>query len=305
MRWKSCLFGLALALVPSAPALAKEAPKPAAPRIVKAHPALWVVKDADTTIYLFGTIHLLKPEIRWFQGPVRKAFDKAQDVVLEIVDQNEAGNAQSSMLQRALAPDAPTLSSRLPPETAAKFLAALQGHGISPVLFDRVKPWFATFTLSILPLQAAGYDPASGADRTIQQAGIAAKKNLIGLETSAQQIGFFETMPDALQIEMLSETIDELPTLPQTIERMIAAWVAGNPGGLADIMNESIDANPEFERILLTDRNARWADWIKARLDKPGTVFIAVGAGHLAGKTSVQAMLEARGITSRRVDRKR
>ncbi len=305
MRWKSILFGLALALAPGAPGLSKETPKPAATRVVQARPALWVVRDADTTIYLFGTIHLLKPEIRWFQGPVRKAFDSAQEIVLEIVDRNEPGDGKSSLLQRALAPDEPTLSSRLQPDTAAKFLAALQGHGISPVLFDKVKPWFATFTLSILPLQTAGYDPASGADRAIEAAAIADNKRLIGLETSAQQIGFFETMPDALQIEMLSETIDELPTLPQTIQRMIAAWTGGNPEGLAEIMNESIDTNPEFERILLTDRNARWADWIKARLDQPGTVFIAVGAGHLAGKTSVQAMLEARGITSRRVDKKR
>ncbi|MBT2185629.1 TraB/GumN family protein [Sphingobium sp. H33] len=304
------MAALALIVACAAPAFAKttavaaEATPQA--KIIDAHPALWVVKDRDTTIYLFGTIHLLRPNIRWFEGPVRKAFDKAQDVVLEIADRDEAAaGGQAALVQRAFAPDAPPLSSRLPAADGARYLAALQQNDIPAAVFDKVKPWFATFTLSILPLQKSGYDPASGADRAIEGAAQKAGKRLIGLETTAQQLGFFETMPEALQLQMLSETIDELPTITETIGRMIAAWSSGNPDGLADLMNESIDSNPEFERILLTDRNAHWADWIKARLDEPGTVFIAVGAGHLAGEHSVQAMLKARGVTSRRVDKQR
>jgi uncharacterized protein YbaP (TraB family) len=307
MRWTSLILGWALALVPiapapavAAPAIAAKAPPPAL-ATVAARPALWVVRDDDTTIYLFGTIHLLKPEIRWFDGPVRKAFDKAQEVVLEVAEPDKTAT-QANLLRRALQPDGPALSSRLSEPRGAQYLAALNAHGVSPLLFEHVKPWFATFTLSILPLQAVGYDPQSGADHLIELAATKAGKTLIGLETSEEQIGFFESMPDDLQLAMLAQTIDELPTLTETIDRMIAAWAAGDPDGLAALMNESIDEYPEVEKRLLTDRNARWADWIRTRLEKPGTVFIAVGAGHLAGERSVQQMLAQRGIASKRAE---
>ena len=295
MRWKSLILGCALALAPCAPALAKKAPAP-----VVAHPALWVVRDADTTIYLFGTIHLLKPGLRWFEGPVRKAFDEAGEVVLEVAEKDKAAS-QDSLVARAVDPESPPLSTRLPGAYGAKYLATLKQHNIAAAYFDHVKPWFATFTLTVLPLRSFGYDPESGADKLIEEAATTAGKTLTGLETSEQQIGFFASMPEPLQLELLSETLDELPTLRKTIEKMIAAWVKGDPETLSTIMNDSVDSNPELEKRLLTDRNANWAEWIKARMDKPGTVFLAVGAGHLAGKNSVQDMLAARGIETQRV----
>lgn len=301
MRWKSLILGCALAFTPALPVPAK-APAAPAGNIVHAHPALWVVKDADTTIYLFGTIHLLKPDLRWFEGSVRKAFDQSQQVVVEVADKDQAA-AQGSIMQRALLLDGPTITSRLPEASREKFVAALQSHNLPPAVFDKVKPWFASITLAVLPLHNLGYDPKSGADHLLQKAALESGKTLTGLETAEEQIGFFDSLPEPVQMTMLSQTLDELPKLGDTIARMIDVWSRGQPDRLADLMNESVNANPELEKLLLTDRNDRWADWIKARLDKPGTVFIAVGAGHLAGKLSVQAMLKQRGIASRLIKR--
>jgi uncharacterized protein YbaP (TraB family) len=300
MRWKSLILGCALAFAPALAASAKE-PEAAAQHIVHAHPALWIAKDHDTTIYLFGTVHLLKPEIQWFEGNVRKAFDKSQDVVLEVAE--EETGTQGKLMQRALDIDGPTITSRLPEASRAKYLAALESHGLAPILFERVKPWFAAITLSVLPLRNHGYDPASGADHRIKLMAKEAGKTLIGLETSDQQIGFFESLPDPLQIQMLDETLNELPQLGDTIGNMIAAWSAGEPEKLAALMNDTLEVNPELEQRLLTDRNVRWADWITARMEKPGTVFMAVGAGHLAGASSVQALLAQRGIDTTLVKR--
>ncbi|MBN8829073.1 MAG: TraB/GumN family protein, partial [Sphingomonadales bacterium] len=108
MRLKSLILGCALALMPCAPAPAKE---PAAAPVIEARPALWVARDADTTIYLFGTIHLLKPNMRWFQGPIRAAFDQADEVVLEVVEEDKAA-AQASIASSALDPDGAPLSTR-------------------------------------------------------------------------------------------------------------------------------------------------------------------------------------------------
>jgi len=310
-RCKSLFLGVIATLVPLWPVLAApaadtiinppvEQTAPPVTGFVRADPALWVLKDEDTTIYLFGTIHLMRREVLWFDGPVRQAFDSAQDVVLEIID-DDGPNAQADMLGGAMQPDAPPLSSQLPGEQGEKFLAALADNGAPAILFDHVKPWLAAMALTTLPLQKLGYSPDSGVDRAIRAEALEAGKTLVGLETTAEQMGFFGGMPHELQLALLSQTIDELPALPTSIEQMIAAWSTGDPNRLGALMNESVDANPGLRKLLLTDRNARWADWIKTRLDSPGTVFIAVGAGHLAGDDSVQAMLHARGIEAVRV----
>lgn len=305
-RCKSLILGLALTFAPFVPALAApaadtlinppvERTAPPVESFVHADPALWVLKDDDTTIYLFGTIHLLRREILWFDGPVRRAFDSAQEVVLEIID-NDSPDAQSEMLRRAMQPDAPPLSSQLPKAQGEKFLAALADNGAPAVLFDHVKPWLAAMTLSVLPLQKLGYSADSGVDRAVRAEAVAAGKTLVGLETTAAQIGYFESMPQDMQLALLGQTLDELPALPTTIDQMMTAWQSGDPERLATLMNESIDSNPGLRKLLLTDRNARWADWIAARLATPGTVFVAVGAGHLAGDGSLQQMLHQRGI---------
>ena len=277
------------------------APPVTAAATLGARPALWAIKDQDTTIYLFGTIHLLKPEIRWFEGAVRDAFDRAEEVVLEVADKDDAGS-QESILLRAMQPDGVTLSAKLDEDARTAYFAALEKHGVPAALFDRVKPWFAAFTLAVLPLQSMGYTPESGADRAIHIAATKAGKRVIGLETADEQIGFFESMPEELQLVMLNQTIAELPELQSTIETMISAWSMGDLEMLAAVMNETVEVSPEIERILLTDRNARWVDWIAARLARPGTVFVAVGAGHLAGSGSLQEMLAMRDIHPVRVD---
>lgn len=308
IRCKSLILGLVLGFAPVAGAAAAPASEkvlvpaveqatPPIEKFVQARPALWVVKDDDTTIYLFGTIHLLKREILWFDGPVRKAFDSAQEVVLEVAD-DDGTKSQSLMLEHAMQPGLPAISSQLPPAQSEKFLAALQDNGVPPTLLDHVKPWFAALTLSVLPLQRYGYSAESGVDRAIKAEALAAGKSLVGLETAQEQIGFFDGMSTDLQLALLGETLNELPELPATIEKMIGAWSDGDPDRLAALLNESVDGNPDLRKLLLTDRNDRWADWIKARLEKPGTVLVAVGAGHLAGDGSVQQMLKTRGITA-------
>lgn len=307
MRYPSIIVATLLLLAPHQPAFAEaggklgrsEATESAAPasRFVNARPAMWVVRDHDTTIYLFGTIHLLKPQIRWFEGPIRKAFNRADEVVLEVADRDKTAS-QAEMFQTAFQPNGETTSSKLPEEVQARFLAALEQNGVPAAVFDRMQPWFSALTLAILPLQKHGYDPTRGADHVIEQEALAKKKKLTGLETSSQQMGFFSGMPEALQLSLLTETLNELPSLTETIEKMIVAWSAGEPEALALLLNESVDSNHELRQRLLTDRNANWADWISTRLARPGTVFMAVGAGHLAGKDSVQDMLAARGLNA-------
>lgn len=273
-------LGLAFAL----PACAQ----PAATK--DADPALWVVKDKDTTIYLFGTIHVLKPGLSWFDEAVKKAFDRSGTLVLEMVEPDQA-TQQKVVLSKAFAPDGPTLSEQLPAEKRAVMAKALTDNGLSLSQYDRMRPWFAAITLSILPLEKIGYDPANGPEGILTRAAQAQKKQVIGLETFEGQMSIFDKLSQKGQIELLTSTIDELPKARENMDKMVDEWARGRPEELAKDMNASLKDTPEVAETLLLNRNRQWAGWIAERMKTPGTVFIAVGAGHLAGQGSVQDQL--------------
>ncbi|MBC9034042.1 TraB/GumN family protein [Sphingomonas sp. JC676] len=265
-----------------------------------ADPALWVVKDEDTTIYLFGTVHVLKPGLSWFDEAVKAAFDKSDEVVLEMIQPDQA-TMGSLVMKTALNIGGPTITEQLPADKRAAYAKALTDSGIAPSDLDPFHPWYAAVALSVLPLRKLGYDPESGAEAMITASAKAAGKQLVGLETAEQQIGYFAALPDTLQVKFLVSTVDDYPKLGDELGKMITSWAAGDPETLGKTMNEGLRETPEIGKILLTDRNARWADWIDKRLAKPGTVFVAIGAGHLAGDDSVQAFLAKRNLKATRI----
>lgn len=265
-----------------------------------ADPALWVVKDKGTTIYLFGTIHVLKPGLSWFDDAVKDAFDKSTELRLEMV-MPEAAISRDEALRVATLPAGQTLSTKLKPETQAKLTATLAGYGLPGTAFDRYTPWFAANNLTILPLMKLGYKLDAGAEQVLTASAKASGKTITGFETFGEQLGFFASLSDKAQVEFLTSVVNDLPKMGETVDTMVADWARGDPTALAKLLNDDLDANRELGDILLTKRNIRWADWIKSRMDQPGTVFIAVGAGHLAGDNSVQVMLAKRGLTAERV----
>lgn len=273
----------------------------AAPATTDADPALWVVKDEDTTIYLFGTVHVLKPGLSWFDEAVKTAFDKSDQLMLEIVLPEDQAAMAKEMMPLAIDQSGKTLSSRLDPEQLKAYQAALASLGIAPAQFDMFEPWFPAITLSVLPLTKLGYDPEQGVEKLLTSSAKKAGKPVAGLETLGQQLGFFDTLPESQQIGFLNSVVRDIDKLGPQLDKMVAQWAKGDPDALAMTMNESLTETPELAKVLLWDRNARWADQLKARMDQPGTVFVAVGAGHLAGEKSVQDYLKARGLTVKRV----
>jgi uncharacterized protein YbaP (TraB family) len=293
--FRKLLIGAALLALGGCEAKAPE--KPAN----DADPALWVVKDADTTIYLFGTVHMLKPGLSWFDEGVKSAFDASNELVLELVmpDQPEM---QALVSELGMSPTGPSLPDQLPPAEAAKFRAALPEMGLAPGALDRAEPWLAATMLSAAPLRQLGYDEKDGAEAVLTAAAKSAGKPVTGLETAREQLGYFDGLPLAAQRALLIDTIDDLPKAGETIGRMVALWSAGDADGLARMMNEDLSRAPELADALLAKRNARWAGWLAERMKRPGTVFVAVGAGHLAGKGGVQGELARRGLKVERVD---
>lgn len=269
--------------------------------LTDADPALWVVKDADTTIYLFGTVHVLKPGLGWFDEAVKTAFDKSDEMMLEIVMPEDQSAIAKTMMPLAMDTTGKTIPSRLTADELKAYQAAMVSVGVPANAFDSFEPWFPAMTLSVLPLTKLGYDPEQGAEKLLTKFAKDSSKPVSGLETLEEQLGFFDKLPETQQVAFLNSVVKDLDKLGPMLDKMVVLWANGDPDGLAVAMNESMAATPELATMLLYDRNQRWADQIKTRMDKPGTVFIAVGAGHLAGEKSVQDYLKARGLTATRV----
>jgi uncharacterized protein len=290
---------LAFALV--APPLAAQTAAPApAPKPIKAKPALWVVRDKDTTIYLFGTVHVLRPEVRWFDGAVKTAYDASSEVRLEMIAP-EPAEMQELIVKLALDPAGKPLSEKLGPDTAALWRKTAGEMGLPVAGFEALKPWFAATVLSVVAIQKAGLNPESGAEKVLTTAAKRDGKTLSGFETAEEQLGFFNSFAEPVQIAFLKSSLTELPKAVPMLDAMIASWGKGDPEALGAQLNASMTDTPELGRVLLTERNKRWASWIAKRMEQPGTLFIAVGAGHLAGKESVQTHLKALKLKAKRV----
>ncbi|GGC20355.1 hypothetical protein GCM10011371_05030 [Novosphingobium marinum] len=268
-------------------------------RAAQARPALWKIADKDTTIWLFGTIHALPDGIAWFSGPVSEAFEASDELVTEIVPE-EPATMQRLVLDKAVMDEATTLRSLMADTDRAEFEAALGTLELPPESFDRFEPWYAAVTLSTIPLLRDGFQSKNGVEETLALHATEAEMPHAGLETAEQQLSMFDSLPVDVQVRYLDDVVEQLPGLRQDLLSMVEAWKIGDAARLAELINAEED-EPALVEALLTGRNRAWAGWISERMQKPGTVFLAVGAGHLAGPGSVQQQLETLGISAQRI----
>jgi hypothetical protein len=297
-------FSFALFQAPSV--MAQPAPAAAAAATTqKATPAMWVVKDSDTTIYLFGTFHLMAPGIDWNHGKVKTAFESADTLRLEIANMEaEAPIIANLMASKGQLPPGKTIYDGLTEAQKSALGTIIAQSGFPPQAIQQMQPWMGSLILAMGLYQKLGLDPNQGVDKTLDGLARAANKPVEGFETGAEQIGFFANLTDQQQKAMLVSTIEDWDQATSMLNDMIDAWKTGNADKLGELMTTSLRTQPELAKLILTDRNERWAEWVSARMAKPGTVFVAVGAGHLSGPDSVQAFLKQKGISSSRVETK-
>jgi uncharacterized protein len=291
-------YGLAMRLLFALLILFLPATAPA--RTVPAKPALWKLSDSDTTIWLFGSVHVLSPDIVWFEGPVAKAFAKADTLVVETELTADAATSRT-LLEHAFDRNGKPLRSELTPKLRAAYDARLVDYDLNPAAFDQFKPWFAATSLTSIAYRRMGYASEQGVEMTLFAEAKKASKPIVSLEGLEEQVALLDSFSRPTQLKMLEVTLDELGEGNAHATALIDAWRKGDEIALAKEMNDGIDVLPELRTVLLDRRNDRFADWIAKRMAQPGKVFVAVGAGHFGGKHNVRELLEAKGFTIRRV----
>lgn len=259
-------------------------------------PALWVIKDEDSTLYLFGTVHMLRPTTGWGTPRIDAAFDSADKLVLEISNPDDQAALVPLIMQYGMSPATP-LSSLLTAEELADLDAAAKTMGLSAAQIDAFRPWLAALTLGVAPLTKAGYDPASGVELILKARAEAAGKPISGFETVDEQVRILAGFPQDDQLAFLRSTLESFENASVELDRLVDSWAAGDVEAIETIGIEPMRENSEeVYQALLVRRNTNWANQIETMLEGSGSAFIAVGAAHLAGDDSVQEILERRGV---------
>ncbi|HEX8526798.1 TraB/GumN family protein [Allosphingosinicella sp.] len=298
--WTKLLAAFAgLALTACATQPAETAPAAAASGEMR--PALWRLSDPDTNIYLFGTIHTLPEGVDWRTPAIEAAIAASDELVTEIVIPDDPMAAMGTMMRLGMGQGLPPILERVPAGKREALSAAIASSGLPAAIFDRMKTWTAAVTLAAIAFQRAGLDPERGVERSLAATFRQRQKPWSGLETMDEQLGFFDSLPEAEQRTFLVGVLESPEEIRREFDGMLASWTSGDIAAIARTFDDEAKMSANLRETLLVRRNSRWAEWLQRRLDRPGTVFVAVGAGHLAGRDSVQDMLQRRGLRAERV----
>jgi len=267
-----------------------------------ARPALWQVSDRDTTIYLFGTIHLLPKNYPWRTPTFDKAVTGSQSLVVEtIVDTASPQSLAGELARLGFRAGLPPLANRVASQKRAMLETAIAKTGIPRSAYDRMETWAAAFMLLGTQFKDLGLTGEAGVEAVLRTAFLQVGKPVDQLETNSEQLGMFDTLPESAQRALLEGAIDSPTEMRSQFQEMLGAWARGDVAAIGASFNEDLSGSPELREALLRRRNVNWARWIERRMATPGSVFVAVGAGHLAGADSVVAMLQKDGYRVRRI----
>jgi uncharacterized protein YbaP (TraB family) len=263
-----------------------------------AQPPVWVVRQGQATVVLFGSVHVLPPGLDWEPPALKTALAAASDLWFEIpLDPESTATASRLAQARGLQAPGASLTAELTPRGRARLIRVARSAGVSVQTLERLKPWLAEITLSLAVYAQAHAAADQGVERQIDQATPQAVPRR-ALETTEEQIGYLSEAPIADQVASLEETLGELDGGPASYRRVVDDWMAGDANGLTrEALRPMMRAAPGEYRSLVVDRNRRWVDQIVQRLGGTGEAVMVVGVGHLVGPKSVPALLRARGLS--------
>ena len=269
------------------------------------HPAMWTLADEDTTVYLFGTVHLLRNGIDWRSDKFDAAFNASDTLYLEVDGTSpEAIQVMQKLIgERAVFSDGQTLSSVLNEADQAVVSAAAEKVGLSLTGLDQAQPWFAGLQIGMTQIVKSGYNPMAGVEMVLTESAKARGMDFKFLETAGEQIEVLSGAPLEEQIEGLVFTAHTIDAGTEMLDTLVDEWVDGDVNGLGAMLGTpEMFGSKEAYDALITNRNKNWVPQIEAILNEPGSKFVAVGAGHLAGPDSVVKMLRDKGYQVSLVD---
>lgn len=257
---------------------------------------LWRVQSKTATLYLLGSIHILKKGNYPLNNKIENAFDESNVLGVEanVADIGKMG--LQKLMEIAFYPETESLGNHISKETYELVKKEVGSLGISPQLLNRQKPWFLAMTLMSLELLKLGYDPNFGIDMHFLSR--AKEKRIIELESLDDQLNLLSGLSDQDQELFLLYTVKDLNIIGKEMDQLIRAWTSGDTKGVESIMTKSVNEDERLSPIyekLIYERNRNMATKIEDFLRTKDTYFVIVGAGHLVGEKGIIEILKGKG----------
>jgi uncharacterized protein YbaP (TraB family) len=259
--------------------------------------SLWKVEGKRSTVYLLGSVHVLKAENYPLPTVIENAYSNAVIVAFETdIAELESFASQAKLLAQSMLPEGETLAGQLSPAVYASLSNHLTAAGLPALVFDRLKPGMAAMMLDTLELQKLGLDPQYGLDMHFNALARKQGKEIAALETVDFQFSLVTDFSKEEGELLVKSTLEENDQIKNEIAGLLKAWETGDSASLEKILNEETQKAPAIYKRLLTDRNRRWAPKIEEWLGGDKNAIVIVGAGHLVGKEGVVELLRAKGL---------
>lgn len=259
---------------------------------------LWRVETETNTVYLLGSLHMLKPSHYPLSGVIERAFTDTRHMVTEVnIDSMLAPNVINTMAMTAMYTDGSNLQQNVSEKTFLLTQNIVEESGLNIQRLNPFRPWFVALSILGLKLQQMGFNPEHGIDRHLFMKAKNEMKGLHALESVDFQIGLLASLSEEQQEMMLLQTLRDLKIIEEFFDDIYTAWYSGNAEKLDDLLLESFKEFPDVYSKLITDRNRNWIPHIERYLLQDENYIVVVGAGHLVGKDSVVEMLRAKGYT--------
>ena len=269
---------------------------------IHAQTCAWKVSGASNTVYLIGSIHLLKADDLPPPAVMEQAFADADVVVLETsLDSLQSPEMQQFTMMKALYPEGKSLATELSDSTLHLTRESAVGLGLNIHRLLGFKPWFVAVTMNVLKLQQMGFNSAFGIDHYFHTKARQQGKTILGLESVRFQLGLFSELESGDQEEFLLQSLREFEEVETMLDSILQAWKKGNLAGIDNLLNKHFKPHPDLYDLFLVRRNHHWMTRIETFLGDDKNYLIIVGAGHLAGEEGLIRLLEQRGFTLRQL----
>ncbi len=260
------------------------------------HP-LWELHGKHNTVYLLGSIHVLRPSDYPLPAVILQAYAGSKSLLMEVnLEEINSEQVQSEMLASAMLPEGKTLPDVLGTQRYGRADGLAREIGVELSTFGQFAPWFAAEAISQLQLTQLGFQAESGVEMYFMERARNDGKSVAGLETIHDQISVFQNMSMDAQADYLVSSLEQAHDLPKQVDSMVRAWQHGDTQWFANQLQSELGNDSNLYQSVLVARNRKWVPKIEALLGEDKNYLVIVGTGHLVGRGSVIELLEKDGI---------
>jgi hypothetical protein len=266
---------------------------------LSAHAAspVWAIHGDHNTVYLAGSVHLLKAKEAALPAAFDRAYTGSRTLIMEIdLGKVDPMAAATWMAGHGTLPEGTDLKTTLGAARYQRVSTEATRLGLPMEMVGQFAPWVLGLQLMDLEYAKDGFDSESGVEQQLEHRAQADGKTTAGLETLEEQLGFFEALTPEQQAKFLDLVLNDLHDVDSDTQEVVAAWRAGDAAKLAALLSDEYKQFPALYRSLVTDRNKRWEPQIEKLLHDKDNYFVVVGALHLVGDGGLLELLRKDGF---------